>query len=690
MATIYDEVNDENDYYYDSSSSSSALSSHQQVAVALIPKFTSFLSIMAQLWVIAEVTHSKKKRNSFYHRLLSGLSVASILRGVAMFFSTWPIPSDVDGENDTYAYNVGTERSCQIQGFLIQCGLTSPVYMIVISLYYWLTIRCGWAESYLKEKEIWLHILPWFCGLLTAFIGLFLNLYDPADLYCWISQEYGLYRLLLYYFPLWTSFISMVYFFSSFYCAIREEEIKTLRYRHPQLFMLAQDNSSSLKKIQQPLQSFSGKNNENEASLSMPTPPSSSSTTSTLLQSKVGSSFIGDHTNQQQQYTRSLVTKIWRKYPEAHSLTVQISHQMLWYVVAFFVSHISGSLYRLLQALDIEPYGLLVVMAILDPLQGFFDFCVYRRPMFLRLRKQNPKDNIGRCIFKTLQWPGIEGKNKRLGKPNQLRGNGGNGSSSSSSSSPSVPVTSTCVQLGDEVETEIVQHAIPPPQFLEQSQKRTKNEHNSPNHCINPFGPIVNANNSDPFGALAESSDDDDEDFVTFHATEEQRLFFEGATAGTAAAIGSSGSSNSKNNNHDDLPAPPTSNTTTAFHNIFGSGFRKTPLPNIKESEVLEESEMISQAMQAIIENETEVDACLARESMFGRLADLDIIEEVPEWVSTDVKIRINRQRSMPVLGSSYSNTPDNNFNGSEKISDSEDEDDIMPPPPDFSVNKTV
>jgi hypothetical protein len=189
-------------------------------------------------------------------------------------------------------------------------------------------------------------------------------------------------------------------------------------------------------------------------------------------------------------------------------------------------------------------------------------------------------------------------------------------------------------------------------------------------------------------GALDDSSSSEG---VAIHQSEEQRLLVESASRRmqTIAEQRESDSSHS-----------PPGREIPSFASTRSSR-RKSSKPKIQEGEEFSSGfdVEITAAMQAIMHIETEIDACLDRDSMLERLSDLDIIEEVHEWVSVDVKRRISWQRLLPVMPRYVSNNP---IPGIPRISapagriasplieeksgdnNEDDDDEHMPPPPGF------
>jgi hypothetical protein len=190
----------------------------QQVALAVTPKISAALSMLGSAWIAVEVLTQQSKRGNVYNRLLCAMSVGDLLASLFFFLSTWPIPSLVEG----IAFNVGNQHTCTAQGFFIQLSIMnplcecrmSPAWNITrrnrlmlsfcpsihpsihpsdnacLAFYYMLVIKHGVSEERLRSKfELPLHLLPISFGVLTATAGIFLKLYNNANLWCWIAPD---------------------------------------------------------------------------------------------------------------------------------------------------------------------------------------------------------------------------------------------------------------------------------------------------------------------------------------------------------------------------------------------------------------------------------------------------------------------------------------------------------------------
>ena len=155
----------------------------QQLAMALGPKITAFLSILGSSYIVKEVLTDRKKRQRVFYRIMLGMSISDILSSSFLFLTTWAIPSNVDG----LMWNIGTQRSCEMQGFFLQLGIMTPLYNGVLALCYYLSIYKGYRERQIRPIERYSHTLVILFGITTATVGQLMKLYNNANAWCWIS-----------------------------------------------------------------------------------------------------------------------------------------------------------------------------------------------------------------------------------------------------------------------------------------------------------------------------------------------------------------------------------------------------------------------------------------------------------------------------------------------------------------------
>ena len=323
--------------------SANLLSDDQRRWLAITPKLTASISFVSTAFIIWDVLRSKTKRGHTYHQFIVALSVCDLIIAVGTFLSTWPIPAP---EQESAWRASGTQQTCTAQGFFLQFTITAPLYNGSLSLYYLLMITFNWGERRLKRMRLWVHVSILTFGLGTSVAGLFLTLYNSANLWCWIASApsgcvetvaspagqdttcvrgdnaNSVYRWAFYYIPLW-----IVIAFST-------------------LAMLL--TWSSLKE--------KGKQAENVLRMS----------------------FCNADSNR-------LLEKLRRKERERNVLI-----QCLFYLTAFYMTWVCPTALRVKQSTSGTPtFGLLLCVGIFLPLQGFLNCLVYLRPRFQLYKKRN-------------------------------------------------------------------------------------------------------------------------------------------------------------------------------------------------------------------------------------------------------------------------------------------------------------
>lgn len=310
----------------------------QQVALAMAPKFTSGLSILCSAVIINEIAIlDRSKIKKVYHRLLLAISVCDIFKALGEFCSTWPIPENAA---DNIAWNIGTQGTCIWQASWIQFGIVSPLLNMSLSMYYVLVIRYGWTEARLHGwVERCMHVLPVLFAASVTIAGVFMDLYNSANLWCWIApypanclQSYknggvttcergdnaSIFQWAFYYVWVWFAIAFVMVAMGLLY-----------------------------------------------------------------------HSFVR-------------VERANRKYAGvvSRSKSRDVAIQGMWYVVGFYMTYLFATLNRLLQVtMDKTYYPMLFLHALMIPSQGIWNFFVYVRPRVLHHRGEHPDDSL----FKTLK-----------------------------------------------------------------------------------------------------------------------------------------------------------------------------------------------------------------------------------------------------------------------------------------------
>ena len=223
----------------------------QQIALAIIPKITSALSILGSVYITQHILRSPKRRSLCYHRILLGMSIMDIISSSRNFMSTWILPKE------TGAWGaVGTVGTCTAGGFFGQgASISSALYNGSLALFYLLTVKYSWKDDAFgaygggkfSKIEPFLHAVPLGFGWATAIAGLPLLLYNPIGWTCWIAEvprgcdrnpdvpcERGdnsyIYRWAFFHAELWATFIAVIVMMLVMYKSVHDKEKNTRRF----------------------------------------------------------------------------------------------------------------------------------------------------------------------------------------------------------------------------------------------------------------------------------------------------------------------------------------------------------------------------------------------------------------------------------------------------------------------------
>ena len=169
------------------------LTQAQQIALAVVPKATAFLSFIGSIIVAFQVLKKRRQEQKplkVYRRLILGMSCADILSSIAWFCTTWPIPVESHNNDSFPVFQAsGTQTTCNIQGFLGQFCITTVFYNACLACYYSLVISKGWSEKRIQKVEPLLHIVAVLYGILTCSLAASWQMYNSVGWACWIGAH---------------------------------------------------------------------------------------------------------------------------------------------------------------------------------------------------------------------------------------------------------------------------------------------------------------------------------------------------------------------------------------------------------------------------------------------------------------------------------------------------------------------
>lgn len=406
-----------------------AISRSKQIALAMVPKFSSVLSLLGSGWIVVEVLTETKipKVRHPYHRLLLAMAIYDILESVWNFMSTWPIPK---GTPNVYGA-IGNTATCSVQGYFLTLSVAVPIYNAFLALYYMLVIVYGYKDDRIKVFiEPAMHIVAFIWAAGTATVSAGMGLINNANLWCWIapypndcldSRRYGsdqstctrgdnawIYRWAFYFAPLWSCILFATLCTLAVYRKVKYHDMLTLRYRRPE-----RSQSFMGERLSKP-KGFSFQSRYSEASLSEAADDNASASVRFSIRERSRQS--GENADQQSERPQEdeqdsaggseggrisrksikrIVSKMARRSfaAEDHNRTVQVFTQSLYYMGAFYLTHVWSTSNRIYQQLNngSSVFGITLIHSFFDPLQGFLNYFVYQRPRYMKLRKDYPE-----------------------------------------------------------------------------------------------------------------------------------------------------------------------------------------------------------------------------------------------------------------------------------------------------------
>jgi len=299
--------------------------STREAVLAIVPKIGGALSFCSSGYIAYYVISDRRRRAKTYHRLLAVMSVCDMVSSFAYFLSTWPIPQgqNLGWKKNSHIWAVGNDATCTAQAVGIQWGVTSAVLNVALSAHYLLVIRYNVTERSLKKYEPFVGIFALLIGLALTIPGILLRIYGNTNLWCWISPNFAR-------------------------CSeegLTDQECVDRAYRYRWGFYYG------------PLW----------ACIILITIAQAALLKSVFKVEEVSSRRSSFHSTRQQQYRH----------------TKQVAIQSCWYVGVFFITWLPYTSIALTGKFfnPDESFGVLFLVVLFQPLQGFLNLFVYRRKL---------------------------------------------------------------------------------------------------------------------------------------------------------------------------------------------------------------------------------------------------------------------------------------------------------------------
>lgn len=277
--------------------------------------------------------------------------------------------------------------------FFNQLLLGSPLYNLMLAIYYLLIGKYNKSDEDIVKYEKYMHIIANTIAISIAVAGLPLTLYNNANLWCWIAaypegsegfngHENGdieckrghgawMYRWIFFYAPLWAIIVAITFIMILLTQSIRLEE------KHYIELMRCEDYPSN---------SNINNNNSPDSNLRPTEGVEESTETKSSRQSNIRRPIPEERAigNEESATTNASSSSNYiRPAPPPQEFKLERSRKMfyqaLFYVGAFYLTWWAPTINRLIQMANGESYYFfMLATAVFAPLQGFFNFIVYR------------------------------------------------------------------------------------------------------------------------------------------------------------------------------------------------------------------------------------------------------------------------------------------------------------------------
>ena len=397
----------------------------QWIALAILPKFSSALSVAGSSWILRKIwlDHKRDGKINCFKQILLGMCVYDVSASLWWFMSTWPMPADTEGVYGA----AGTTQSCTAQGFFLQMSLAVPFYNVCLSIYYLLVIKYSVKEDVLRKRWLpWMHGVSFAFPFGTALACLILDQFNAANVWCWVApypagcvetntcergENANVYRWAFYFVPLWVSIFVAIVAMALLFFSVWEIDNRSLKYRKPQVLYEQATAQPPISNMQPTTASSSDNNTGNATEAS-----------NVVVDSEDPAARAdrgGAHASRTCVIKKAKAAggKLW----EDHERSRDVFYQALCYLGAFLLTFLFATINRAIQAAGGQTYfALLVLHVFFVPLQGFLNFMVYRRPKYMSERKRSPdRGRIG-AAFQALHWSSSQfttaGPSSRRGK----------------------------------------------------------------------------------------------------------------------------------------------------------------------------------------------------------------------------------------------------------------------------------
>lgn len=166
-----------------------SLSESQLRLLAILPIPFALFSILGSSTIIYMALRSRKKKPwTPYNRLLIGMSTFDVITSINLAIAAFLNPRDSDSSK---SFAFGNAATCSAVGFINQIFYSGTFYNAMLSYYFLLTARFSQKNKNVSKRiEPAMHILSLGYPTVCAILGLVLDAYGESEVNigCWVND----------------------------------------------------------------------------------------------------------------------------------------------------------------------------------------------------------------------------------------------------------------------------------------------------------------------------------------------------------------------------------------------------------------------------------------------------------------------------------------------------------------------
>jgi hypothetical protein len=376
-----------------------SLSDLQKKVIVILPIPSALLSILGSSIIICMAMRSRvSKPWTPYNRLLVAMSIYDVIASITLAIAAFLYPKETSNK----AWAFGNDATCSMIGFLNQLAYSGTFYNALLSYYFLLTARFAVKNEQIARRiEPAMHMLavgfPAACG----FVGLYLDVYaEPeVNIGCWVNRYpkrcgYGpdgtgvpcTSTMVAWVFGGWIACFALI-------SLVANNLVIWIFFRN-QVRMQRKTLGTKISTTEMKVSCQSDDDNDDDDD-------SSSKNQLNDASSSMASSFRTLQVKSQRHSQESTETDHAIIAGQKQRLKL-VSSQAFLFVASFAVCSFSTYILRLFESqattyvwemeIPYNYYILLVLQALLFPLQGLFNMFIYVRPKYLRIRAAFPRE----------------------------------------------------------------------------------------------------------------------------------------------------------------------------------------------------------------------------------------------------------------------------------------------------------